>query len=141
MKTTNHNQIHKKLIFYLEGQLAELERQQIEEHLSGCGRCAAYLNELKSTLLLLDENKMNEPGPYFYAGVKNRIQARRLKTAIFRRVLQPALLVLLLAMGVRFGVWVGNHTRIDLQSSEQAVLVPFDDLAEEPIEEFLLNLK
>ncbi len=141
MKTTNHNQIHKKLIFYLEGQLSESERRQVEEHLSGCADCASYFNELKSSLLLLDENKLQEPGPYFYAGVKNRIQARCSKSAISRRVLQPALLVLLLAMGVRFGVWVGNHTRIDLQTSEQAVLMPFDDLAEEPIEEFLLNLK
>jgi hypothetical protein len=39
------------------------------------------------------------------------------------------------------GIWVGGHTRTEAVSSEQVVLVPFDDLAEEPIEEYLLNLK
>lgn len=141
MRTTNHDKVHKKLIFYLDGQLSEAETQLVEQHLAECADCALYLHELKRSLLLLDENTATEPGPYFYAGVQNRIQARRPKLINLHRVLQPALIVFALAMGIRLGVWVGNHTRYEVPSSEQAVLLPFDDLAEEPIEEFLLNLK
>lgn len=138
----NHPIVRKKLIFYLEGSLAESERQQIAAHLAECGECRAYYGELGNSLRLLDENKRQEPGPYFYAGIKNRIEARRKKPGIsWQRVLQPALIVLMLALGIRFGIWVGDHAQTDLPSNEQAMLVPFDDLSEEPIEEFLLNFE
>jgi len=142
MKTMNHHSVRKELIFYLEGSLPEKTREQVAAHLEGCGECRSYLQDLQVSLQLLGENSKQEPGPYFYAGVKKRIDARR-SVSWFRwqRVLQPALIVLLLAVGIRFGIWVGDHARADLSSTEQAVLVPFDDLSEEPIEEFLLNFE
>ncbi|RKD90578.1 anti-sigma factor family protein [Mangrovibacterium diazotrophicum] len=142
MKTMNHHSVRKELIFYLEGSLPEKTREQVAAHLEECGECMTYFLELKSSLLLLDENRTQDPGPYFYTGVKNRIDARRSVSGVrWQRVLQPALIVLLLAVGIRFGIWVGDHARADLASTEQAVLVPFDDLSEEPIEEFLLNFE
>lgn len=141
MKTKNHRQIRGKLIFYIEGQLPFAEMQLVEKHLEACSECGAYFDELKSSLSLLDINNEQEVGPYFVAGVQNRIQASRTRPLIFKKVLQPVLVVFLLALGIRFGIWVGDHSRMDVPATEQAVLMPFDDLAEEPIEEFLLNLK
>ena len=142
MKTMNHHSVRKELISYLEGSLPEKTKEQVAAHLEACDECKTYQHELQRSLLLLNENSKQEPGPYFYTGVKNRIDARRSVSGFrLQRVLQPALLVLLLAVGLRFGIWVGDHARADLSSTEQAVLVPFDDLSEEPIEEFLLNFE
>ncbi len=142
MKTMNHTEVRQKLLFYLDGRLPQLEAQSLKAHLESCADCKAYFIELQATYRLLDENKEQEPGVYFYAGIKNRIDAQRaLAVRKWQRLLQPALAVLLLAFGIRFGIWVGDQVRTDLPSTEQAVLLPFDDLSEEPIEEFLLNLE
>ncbi|PTN05599.1 anti-sigma factor [Mangrovibacterium marinum] len=141
METRSHAQIQKKLIFYLDNQLGAKEHQQVVQHLSGCDECAAFLRELQSTLCLLEENKQHEPGAYFYASIQNRLQAGHRQPLLGIRLLQPAILVLLLALGIRLGIWIGTQSYAESVLSEQAVLVPFNDLAEEPIEEFLLNLK
>jgi anti-sigma factor RsiW len=141
METKGHKQIQKKLIFYIEGELLDAERELVEKHLANCAGCTAYLNEMRRTLALLNENSTQVPGPYFYARIQHRIQTRRAHPVFIQRMLQPAMVVLLLVAGIWLGIWVGGHTRTEAVSSEQAVLVPFDDLAEEPIEEYLLNLK
>ena len=139
---TNHHSVRKELIFYLEDSLPEKTKERVAAHLEKCDQCKSYFQELQRSSLLLDENSKQEPGPYFYAGIRNRIDARRSVSGFrWQRVLQPVLVVLLLAVGIRFGIWVGDHARVDLSSTEQAVLVPFDDLSEEPIEEFLLNFE
>ncbi|WP_372776576.1 anti-sigma factor [Mangrovibacterium sp.] len=142
MTKQNHNTIRDKLIFYLEGSLSEAEHNEIEAHLDLCADCRALFAELKSTLRILEENQKQSPGSYFYAGVKNRIDARQsTKSFALTRVLQPVLVVFLLVVGIRFGIWIGDQTQADSVQTETAVLVPFDDLSEEPIEQFLLNFE
>ncbi|WP_163712269.1 anti-sigma factor family protein [Mangrovibacterium lignilyticum] len=138
----NHQTVRNKLIFYLEERLPGDEQQKVADHLADCGECRRYFELLKGELQLLDGNRQQEAGPYFYAGIKNRIEARKsCRSFPWQRALQPVMLALLLAVGIRFGIWVGNHAQAELSTTEQAVLVPFDDLSEEPIEEFLLNVE
>lgn len=37
---------------YLEGALPELERARFEEHVGGCGGCAAYVDQMRETIRL-----------------------------------------------------------------------------------------
>ncbi len=141
MKTQNHKTVRGKLLFYLEGNLTKAEHQQVEKHLHECNECAEYFNDLKASFAMLESHKFEKTGDYFYTGIKNRIDARRYTHSTLSRILQPALLVILLAVGIRFGVWVGSQVESSAPQSEQVALLPFDDIAEEPIEEFLLNLK
>jgi len=45
---------------------------EINQHLQGCGECAAKLNAFRQTMALLDEWQAPEPSPYF----DTRLQAR-----------------------------------------------------------------
>jgi hypothetical protein len=46
----------------------------VEEHLSACSACSAQLNELRSTMALLDEWKAPEPSPYFDTRLRARLR-------------------------------------------------------------------
>jgi len=142
MKTRKHNQIRTKLFLYAEGSLSDEEKLILTEHLDSCADCRLYLEELKQTLVIWERNKDFQPNPYFYAGVKNRITTRQKLVfyPVWRR-LQPAFFVVLLLLGIRMGIWVGEQARSESQSSETIAFVPFDDLAEEPIEDFLLKFE
>lgn len=37
---------------YLEGTLPEVDRARFEEHLAACPHCTAYMNQMRTTLLL-----------------------------------------------------------------------------------------
>ena len=38
---------------YLEGALAPADRSRFEAHVGGCGNCAAYVRQMRETLVLL----------------------------------------------------------------------------------------
>jgi anti-sigma factor RsiW len=38
---------------YLEGALAPADRERFEAHVAGCGHCAAYLRQMRETVVLL----------------------------------------------------------------------------------------
>lgn len=142
MMKQNHNTIRDKLIFYLEGSLPVNEQNEVSAHLNACASCSTLFEKLKSTLHILDENREQQPGSYFYARVINKIDAQRTNNQFpLNRILQPVLVVFLLVLGIRFGIWVGDQAQANSFQTETTVLVPFDDLSEEPIEQFLLNFE
>ena len=46
----------------------------VEEHVKGCGACSAQLQELRSTMALLDEWQAPEPSPYFNTRLRARLR-------------------------------------------------------------------
>lgn len=141
MEAKEHKTIRKQFMSYLEGSISPKDRETVDAHIRECQDCRAFLEELQVSLALLDENKEMQTSGYFYAGVKNKLQAASPMGFVPGRFLQPALFVLLLLVGIRFGIWVGAHVENSAPQTEQAELLPFDDLTQEPIEDFLLNLK
>ena len=138
----NHKTVRSQLLFFIEGNLPDTVQQRILSHLTECADCRAYLEDLRKSWDLLAEINRAEAGPYFVSGVKNRLKSRSSRASIIvRRAWQPVVVLLLLFLGIRFGVWVGSRAEQPMNSTEQAVLLPFDDLSEEPIEAFLLNLE
>lgn len=142
MKTINHKTVRRQLPFFIEGSLPENEQQRILAHLEACADCREYLDDLRKSWELLAEVNRVEAGPYFVVHVKNRLSAASSQASnLVRRAWQPAIILLLLILGIRFGVWVGSRAEQPMNTTEQAVLLPFDDLSEEPIEAFLLNIE
>lgn len=142
MKKQNHKSVRRQLPFFIEGRLPEAEQQHIDAHLRACGDCRAYVEELQKNWNLLAQVNQTEAGPYFVAGVKNRLKARSSRASVFAaKAWQPAFVLVLLVLGVRLGIWIGSSATQPMEATEQAVLLPFDDLEEEPIEAFLLNLE
>ena len=47
--------LHKKLIFFLDGDLPEKEAQEINSHLNECTDCDAFAEDMKKTLGIIQE--------------------------------------------------------------------------------------
>ncbi|MGD9928816.1 MAG: anti-sigma factor [Mangrovibacterium sp.] len=139
----NHKTIQQQLIFFLEGSLPDEQTQLIAAHLESCDGCRRLLQELKADLALLEDDRHLLFDPYFYAKVKHKISStRELPVWQSKRILQPAFFLLVLALGIQLGIWVGGQYGSSYQPvSQEAALFPLNDLSHEPIELFLLNLE
>jgi predicted anti-sigma-YlaC factor YlaD len=52
------HQVRRELSNYLEGDLAPAQRLQIENHLAGCGHCAAVHDGMRNVVRLLGDGKL-----------------------------------------------------------------------------------
>ncbi len=138
-----HKSVKQKLIFYLEGSLAQEEMNQLEAHLKKCADCRLFLDDLKQSLQVLNNDNTVEVSPYFYSKVKTKLQKEHVSFfERYSRILQPAFFVLILAVGVNFGIWMGNAYSDTTNSQYQETgLLSFDDMSQEPIEQFLINFE
>lgn len=106
--------LHKNLIFFLEGELAEKEMEFVRIHLLECSTCAAFAEEMKKTLGILEAEKSPAINPFFYTRLKAKMENREsAKTQVFGmpaliRVLQPAMFSVLLIIGIYTGVKIGQ---------------------------------
>jgi len=140
--------IHKNLIFYLEGDLKKEEMSGVELHLNECRECAAFAEEMKMTLGIIENEKNAEVNPYFYTRVKAKLesfaQAQQVKTLkpAYIRVLQPVFFSMVLLMGISAGIMIGNApSRYEARMVISVEgLVPFlDEMSHEPIETFIFE--
>ena len=138
-----HNNIIKKLIFYIEGSLPENEMKHIAEHLDVCTECRLFFEELKLNMEVLDADKHIEPNPFFYTKLKTKLEGEKnMLVKAFSKYLQPAFFILILALGINFGIWMGSqYSTLDTSYSQEASLIPLDDISDEPIEQFLINFE
>ncbi len=84
-KINQHKFTPEQLSAYLDGQLGETERQELERHLGQCPDCRTILEKLSQTDQSVQRaEKVTAPAGYFDtfgSGVANRIAARKLRTA------------------------------------------------------------
>lgn len=51
---------------YLEGALSPADRERFEAHISGCGGCTAYLEQMRQTIAVVGRLRQEDiPGPAF----------------------------------------------------------------------------
>lgn len=139
-----HKDVEEKLIFYLESSLTDEEEKSIAAHLDSCEACQFYLNKLTRDFeLLVSEKKIEEADPYFYTRLKARMKQQKQSETFFVRLVQPVLFSLFLIGAMSVGITIGKHLndQIYKQESAHVVLLPFDGMKEEPIEQFLLTLE
>ncbi|SHK01509.1 Putative zinc-finger [Tangfeifania diversioriginum] len=138
--------LHKKLIFFLEGDLPGHEMEQVKQHLTECNECAAFASEMSKTLNVLQAEKSPEVNPFFYTRVKARLESQTEKPAQFMRnpflarVLQPAFFSLLLLAGIYTGIKIGQPADTGASYFQQEQVVPYlNEMEAEPIEAFLME--
>ncbi len=139
--------LHKKLIFFLEKELRENEMEQISAHISECGSCALFLEEMRKTLRVIDEEKMPESNPFLYSRVKVKLEGygeaspapgwlTQLKPA-----LQPIAFTILLVLGIYSGFkigYTGEQTAVTTLAQQE--IIPYlNEMEAEPIENFLMD--
>lgn len=144
----NCNIIHKKLIFFLEGDLPREHMEKVAEHLNQCGDCAAFAEDLRKTMGIVQMEKQVQVSPYFYTRLKARIikeqdnQAAESGSIVWKRVLQPALFTVLLVVGILAGVFTGRQAgRGTVSSSVNSAenIVFLNEMEAEPLETFLME--
>lgn len=144
----NCKTLHTKIIFFTEESLPVWEMEEIKIHLENCSDCAAFANEMKKTLAVIENEKMPQLTPYFYTRVKARLenQAENVVAArqipVLVRLLQPALFSLLLLAGIYTGVKIGQPAKINSENSvytENEMIPYLNEMESEAIENFLME--
>jgi anti-sigma factor RsiW len=140
--------IHSKIIFYLDGDLALDEMEQIKLHLSQCNDCAAFAGELSKSMAILESEKSPKINPFFYTRLKAKLENQVTEqNEIYRRpilikVLQPAFFSILLFVGIYVGIKIGqpaNSTATYGIYAEQDLIPYLDEMKNETIETFLME--
>lgn len=130
--------IEKKLIFYLEGDLSDSEKQTIMHHIEDCTDCSAKLDYLRMSLQYIKEDVASEIKPYLFTRIKARQQSN--KHGIYRWGIASMAATLVLFIGIFTGTLVARVTITPtMQAEELTVAQLFDDSQIETIELFLLE--
>lgn len=78
---------HEILILYLENELSEQERQEVEERLRTDPALAAELDELQQSLDLIGESLPDEPDAQYWRSFYSRIQPQLHKTSLWSKII------------------------------------------------------
>ncbi|HYQ57643.1 MAG TPA: zf-HC2 domain-containing protein [Draconibacterium sp.] len=140
------NNVHNKLIFFLEKELPVTEMEQVQQHLDECSACALFAAEMKSTLHILESDKVRDENPFFFTRVKARLEKQNNKQPLTRpvlaRVLQTVAFSIILLLGIYGGFKLGQAPKTayaDNSLSEQEMVPYWNELEAEPIESFLME--
>ncbi len=151
---TNNNKkmkcktIHKNLIFFLDEDLPKREMEQIRIHLSECKKCAAFSEDLKKTLQIINKENSVETNPFFYTRLKTRLEkhpepAQALQEKpVWIKIVQPVFFSVLLISGIYFGFKIGTPSHIKTASANyttEEILPYLNEMQSEPLEEFLME--
>jgi anti-sigma factor RsiW len=69
-----------RILAYVDGQLKESERPDVEKHLTACAPCRLRVEEFRAVSSLLEELPVIEPSPGFDARVRALVAAEPVKT-------------------------------------------------------------
>ena len=139
--------IHKKLIFYLDGELPQEEMEQVRQHILTCQLCAAFAGEMEKTMGIIEQEKVTEENPFFYTRIKARLVNEREeldeleKRPVWLKVLQPAFFSVILLFGIYGGFKIAQPQKIHLANNElQEEVIPYlNEMETEPLETFLME--
>lgn len=69
----NCEKVKKSLVFFLENDLPQKQRIEMEEHLKTCPYCSGLLEEFSQLWGTLEQREKIPPSPYFWTRLKARI--------------------------------------------------------------------
>ncbi len=143
----NCEEIRKNMPQYTSGDLNSEVYTRIKSHLEVCPDCSLLLHEMESTMELIKRKKKQEPNPFLYTRIKEKLSEQELHNAparipAYKKALQPIMISLLLTGALFSGIRIGNTV---LRTQENTVTYSQDteyfvnDMAQEPLEVFLLS--
>lgn len=140
----NCKTVQNKMTAYRSEALEKESLSEIKSHIEDCSACREIYEGLNETLNLIDKRKRLNENPYLYTRIKQRLESEKaLKPKpVFKRILQPAFLSLLILFSVYFGIQLGLSYQIDSvenELTETSTSYYFNDLEHENIEFLLLN--
>ena len=144
----NCKTLHTKIIFFLEGELPAWEMEEVKIHLERCPDCDVFADEMKKTLTVLQNDKLQNVNPFFYTRVKARLENQAEENVAVRRnpvlvrILQPALFSLLLLGGIYAGIKIGQPAKINSGNNvytENEMIPYLNEMEAETIENFLMD--
>ena len=122
-----HKEIRKKLLRYIDAELPQEERADIQQHLKRCEQCRKDIQSLSGLWNLSQSIKRAQPSPFLWnkisAQLEGKTQKRRLvnKVRVFiRQTAWPALTAAIVMLGLFIGIKVGNRLMMEELSGRQA---------------------
>jgi predicted anti-sigma-YlaC factor YlaD len=140
-------EVRKRLGDYASGDLKPEVYEMVSEHLKLCIKCSALLEELNSTMRLINKRERLEPNPFLYTRIKEKLHDSqeneiRVKIPVFRRVLQPVMLSLLLAGAIFTGIKLGDTIVSEQEQTNtyaEETEYYLNDMEHESLEVYLLS--
>jgi anti-sigma factor RsiW len=78
---------------YVEDEISQEERRDVEAHLMGCRRCSVALSDVRATMSILEEMPLVEPSAHFdedvYAKIRSGEGLRPTALELIRELLSP----------------------------------------------------
>ena len=157
----NCKNVKKNLVSFLEKELLEDQRIEMEKHLKTCPDCSHLLEEFSQLWGALEWREKIQPSPYFWTRLKQRIieyeEGRKPTFGWFEGLVgwtRPAVAVAVLLICVFLGYSLGNLPQANGQTASQLdqrtialqqffdshYLDPLDDLSTGSIEATYLDL-
>ncbi|MCK4225121.1 MAG: zf-HC2 domain-containing protein [candidate division Zixibacteria bacterium] len=124
----NCKNIKKSLVSFLENELPEERRVEIENHLKICPHCSHLLEEFSELWQAVEHREKIQPSPYFWTRLKQRIveyeEGRKPVLGWFGGLIgwaRPAVAVAVLLIGIFLGYSLGNFPQtVNGQTAYQA---------------------
>jgi len=117
--------IESKLIFYFYKELNNLEMENIKNHLASCSGCSKLYTDLSKSLLVIDNEKEIELNPFIETRINQKIKElensqTQGRVVSFRKIIQPAMSVAAVSVGILLGVFFGSFYSTSDSSSNTA---------------------
>jgi len=98
---------------YIGGRLPEDVQSALRTHLEGCEECNSYYISMIVTGKMVEKELTAEPNPFLATRIMAKVEslqeaASAVRPSFARRVLQPALVTLMLAAAVFAGITAGK---------------------------------
>jgi predicted anti-sigma-YlaC factor YlaD len=106
--------IHEHLFSFQENRLSEEKKVLFTNHLNQCDACQQLVNEFNTFIEIIEHQKAVQPKSFHKTRALQYISSGMEKTSGFsnpwyRRILQPALMAVLLMISVSTGLGIGWH--------------------------------
>ena len=110
-----HKEIRKKLLRYIDAELPQEERSEIQNHLQRCEQCRKDVERLSGAWNLSQPIKRAQPSPFLWNRISEQLAGKTQKTPLhklelfIRQTARPALTAAVVILGLFIGIKVGNR--------------------------------
>lgn len=119
----NCKEFENHIIEHIEKTLNEKEAKGFGEHSDNCSSCKLLLQEFSESYNFIGLKAGEIENPYFYTRLLQKLDnksKRNIDLGIFKKVLQPVAISILIMIGIYFGNYLGNYYHSSqLSSSEE----------------------